>query len=100
MASKLRFHPDVVNDLADAIAWYDERSPGLGDRFRAAVNDRFDAIEANPQRFGFAFEDFRFARVFRFPYVVIFRSEESVTHIDGVFHTATDPAKWRRRMEP
>jgi hypothetical protein len=38
MASKLRFHPDVVTDLAEAIAWYDERSPGLGDRFRAAVN--------------------------------------------------------------
>ena len=98
MARKLRFHTQVVNDLADAIGWYEDRSVGLGDRFRAAVDDRFDAIVANAERFGFAFDDFRFARVSRFPYVVLFRIREDVVQVIGVFHAASDPDKWRRQM--
>lgn len=98
MASDLRFHPKVTDDLAGAIAWYDERGPGLGDRLRAAVDERLDAIAASPERFGRAFEDFRFARVKRFPYLVLFRIRQSVVQIVGVFHTASDPSKWRREM--
>lgn len=98
MAKKLRFHARVARDVADAIAWYEQRSPGLGDRFRAAVDDRFDAIQENPERFGVAFDDFRFARVFRFPYVVLFRVRTEAVHVVGVFHGASDPKKWRREM--
>jgi hypothetical protein len=58
MASVLRFHPGVVPDLAEAIAWYEQRSPGLGDQFRAAVDQRLDAVEVNPRGFGTAFEAF------------------------------------------
>lgn len=42
MADGLRFHTEVASDLPDAIAWFEERSVGLGNRFRAAVDARFD----------------------------------------------------------
>ena len=99
MARQLRFHPSVVPDLSDAIGWYDERSVGLGDRFRAAVDARFDDILEAPELFPRAFDDldFRFVRVLRFPYLVLYHIQEDTVFILGVFHSASDPAKWRRR---
>jgi len=99
MAEDLRFHPSVVSDLSEAIAWYDERSEGLGDRFRAAVDARFDDILEGPERFPRAFDDldFRFVRVRRFPYLVLYRIRKDAVIVLGVFHSASDPAKWRRR---
>jgi mannose-6-phosphate isomerase-like protein (cupin superfamily) len=44
MAKRLRFHPRVADDIAEAIAWYEGRSAGLGERFRSAVDVRFDEI--------------------------------------------------------
>ena len=97
MASTLRFHPQVVSDLTEAIDWYDERSDGLGNAFRAAVHDRLDSIEANPLLFGLADEALRFARLHRFPYLILFRLHaKDVVEIVGVFHAASDPQKWRR----
>ena len=99
MAEKLRFHPQVATDLSDAIAWYEERSFGLGNRFRATVDARFDDILKAPELFPRAFDDvdFRFARLPRFPYLVLYRIERDTVFVLGVFHSASDPAKWRRR---
>jgi hypothetical protein len=69
MADNLRFHPQVASDLADATGWYEQRSVGLGERLRAAVDARFDQILENPELFARAFDDvdFRFVRVRRCP---------------------------------
>lgn len=32
---KVEYHPDTVTDLNDAISYYNERLPGLGDEFRS-----------------------------------------------------------------
>jgi len=96
MAERLRFHPLVSSDLRGAIRWYDGISERLGDRFRAAVDARFDDIEAQPQRFPLAF-DVRYVQVKRFPYLVLFRQSESHVLIFGVFHAASDPEKWQKR---
>ena len=99
MADRLRFHPQVAADLSEAIAWYEERSVGLGDRFRAAVDARFGDILKTPELFARAFDDvdFRFVRVRRFPYLVLYRIREDIVYVLGVFHSASDPDKWRRR---
>jgi plasmid stabilization system protein ParE len=99
MARQLRFHPAVIPDLSEAIHWYDERSLGLGDRFRAAVDARFDDVLNAPELFSRAFDDLdvRFARIRRFPYLVLYRIHGDTVFVLGVFHSASDPAKWRRR---
>lgn len=33
----LDFHPDAEAELTEAARWYEERSPGLGDRFISVV---------------------------------------------------------------
>ena len=33
----------------------------------------------------------------KFPYLVLFRVRPNAVHVVGLFHSATDPKKWRRR---
>lgn len=97
MADRLRFHPLVATDLREATGWYDEIGVELGNRFRERVDARFDEVAEHSAQFARAFDDVRFARVERFPYLVLFREFAGVVSILGVFHGASDPKKWRRR---
>lgn len=99
MGDILRFHPRVVSDLSQALDWYEHRSAGLGNRFSAAFDHRLDAIERFASIFPFAFADLnlRFARLSKFPYLVIFRAKDERIDIIGLFHSASDPTKWQAR---
>jgi plasmid stabilization system protein ParE len=85
--------------LAEALNWYDSKSMALGDRFRAAVDAAFDAVEESPESYPFAISELRirFYRLRRFPYLVLYRIEESAIVVIGVRHGASDPKKWRER---
>jgi toxin ParE1/3/4 len=91
----------VPEDLIEALDWYDGKSVELGNRFRAAVDAAFDDIEVSPESFPLAFPDLRvrFYRLHRFPYLVLYRVDESAAIVIGVRHGASDPEKWRRRAE-
>ena len=97
MAEPLRFHPLVADDLEAAAAWYDEISIELGNRFRAAVDSRLDAVELRPESFGMVDPPLRAARVGRYPYLIVFEHSLVATEVLGVFHSASDPKKWRGR---
>ena len=99
--AKLRFTRCVPDDLAEALDWYHAKSPTLGDRFRAAVDAAFDAIENSPESFPLVFPELgvRLYRLRRFPYLVLYRVEKSAIIVIGVCHGASDPAKWRHRAE-
>ena len=99
MAKLLRYHPLVADDISAAIDWYEERSAGLGERFRSAVDARFDGIVDAPELFPCVFDDldYRFARIPKFPYLVLYRVRAEFVNVLGVFHSASDPAKWRGR---
>ena len=98
--NNLRFHPLVAEDLQEAFNWYEEQAAGLGGRFYSEVDARFGDIEIRPDIFGRAFEglEFRFAKLKKFPYLIIFRINESRIDILGVFHSASNPEKWRRAV--
>ena len=97
MADSLRFHPLVAEDLQAATKWYDDISVDLGNRFRRAVNSRFDAVESRPDLYGRVQNEIRATRVEGFPYLVVFEIFGDVAEVLGVVHSAADPAKWNRR---
>jgi hypothetical protein len=84
MVNTLRFHPLVSEDLKAAMSWYDGVGPDLGNRFREAVEVRFDSIEAYPESYGRLVDQLRAARIAGFPYLVIFefnsKSTESLAY--------------------
>ena len=42
------FHPDAYQDLLDAAIYYDQKQPGLGDRFSAIVEIAAQQIQTFP----------------------------------------------------
>ena len=97
MAEPLRFEPLVVEDLVAATKWYDEISVELGNRFRAAIDERFDSVELNPESYGRARGAIRAAMVRGFPYVILFEHGDGVITVLSVVHAASDPTKWGHR---
>lgn len=97
MNDAIRFHPQAPYDIADAISWYEEKSMPLANSFRAALREAFARIRLQPLTYGIVFDDVRVARVARFPYLVQYRIHSEVPVVLGVFHSASNPEKWRRR---
>ena len=99
MAKTRRYHPLVADDLATAVTYYDDISIALGNRFRAAVRDRIEAVTDRPESFGRIREECRAAMLDQFPYVVVFELQNQAVEILGVFHAASDQGKWFERSE-
>ena len=82
----------------DAAAdWYEQKRPGLGARFTAAVQQVFDRISANPQLHRVVLRDIRRAVVSGFPYCVYYRDRPTAVVVLSVFHTSRDPSVWQGR---
>ena len=97
MARTRRYHPSVVDDLAVAVAHYDNISVDLGNRFRSSVRSRIETITDRPDSFGCIHQQFRATMIERFPYVVLFEFEKETIHIVGIFHAASDRGAWLER---
>lgn len=92
------FTPTARTELIDAQDWYENEVPGLGRRFRTAVDAVVQRMSVNPRQFPVAYKNIRRARLRRFPYALMFviETDETVTVI-ACFHGSRDPAHWQRR---
>jgi hypothetical protein len=97
MARTRRYHPLVADDLAAAVAYYDDISVELGNRFRTSVRSRIEAITERPDSFGRVHQQLRAAIVDRFPYIILFEFDNETVAILGAFHAASDREHWSKR---
>jgi len=77
-------------ELLDAWIWYEERQPGLGDRFKNELYKRIYKIEQTPERYPERKKPYRETRVEIFPYLIIYRisKKEKLIIISSIFHTS------------
>lgn len=82
-------------ELLDAWDWYEEKQPGLGDRFLDEVNGMLKQIAKTPDRYPERKKKFREARIKVFPYLIICRvhNQRMIIAIGSVFHTSRSPKK-------
>ena len=92
------FTPAARAELVDAQDWYENEVPGLGRRFRAAVDAVVQSMSFNPRQFPVVYKSIRRALLRRFPYALMFvvETDETVTVI-ACFHGSRDPAHWQKR---
>jgi plasmid stabilization system protein ParE len=85
-------------ELIDAQDWYENEVPGLGRRFRAAVDAVIERMSTSPQQFPVIYKSVRRALLRRFPYALMFviEADETLTVI-ACFHGSRDPAQWQKR---
>jgi len=81
--------------LADAFLWYDKQQKGLGNEFLQEVFLTLDALTANPFLFTIRFSGkFRFGKINRFPYLIVYETFDDKIIINAVFHTNRNPSRF------
>ncbi|MVN22087.1 type II toxin-antitoxin system RelE/ParE family toxin [Mucilaginibacter arboris] len=83
------------NDLADTFAWYDKQQKGLGSEFLQEVFQSLNTIAENPFLFAIRFSGkFRFGKLNRFPYLIVYEIIGDQIIINAVFHTSRNSTRF------
>jgi plasmid stabilization system protein ParE len=100
----VRFSPEAVNEISDAIRWYEERHRGIGAAFVTAVDAAVEfvatwpgtgaPVAGAPQNL-----DIRRAPVGRFPYHLAYMVTGEVIHVLAVAHDRRRPLYWTGRVD-
>jgi plasmid stabilization system protein ParE len=95
---KLRLRPAAEADVAEAIRWYEEQAPGLGDRFLHSFEATLQRIAKNPRLYPEVLLRARRALFPRpFPYMVLYTIDEATISAYAVIHQARHPDRWKPR---
>ncbi len=93
-----RLLPAAQAELDEAIAWYTQQAPGLGDSFLVEFLRTIRLIERHPQGWHPLSSDTRRCRLRRFPYGVIDSQDAQGILIVAVAHLHRRPAYWQGRV--
>ena len=94
MTRPLLLRPEATAEIEEAREWYEQRRPGLGDEFMAAVREGLTAVEVAPQRYPIVRRDVRRAMLRRFPYSLLYIMEPDRTVVIACFHGKRNPRRW------
>ena len=84
-------------ELIEAQDWYEAEAPGLGRRFREAIDTLAERMSTNPRQFPVVFKSVRRALLRRFPYALFFVIDEQTLFVIACFHASRNPLQWQRR---
>ena len=85
-------------ELDDAIAWYAEQAPGLGDAFFIETLKTIQLIEQYSKAWHPLTPQIRRCRLRRFPYSVAYTQDGSDLLVVAIAHQHRKPSYWRARL--
>ncbi|HEV7239656.1 MAG TPA: type II toxin-antitoxin system RelE/ParE family toxin [Thermoanaerobaculia bacterium] len=97
MTRKLIVSREARADIAEAVAWFRDRSPSLPARFGLELDAAYSSILEHPEMYPLVYRNFRRNLLQRFPYSIFYVVEPSSVLIVGVVHQARDESTWKRR---
>ena len=98
----VKVHSAARRELADAMAWYEERCAGLGLDLLAEFEIAAARLRRHPELCRrYARTDYRQQRMERFPYRLYFLELAESFWIAAIAHGAREPDYWKeRKPEP
>lgn len=93
-----RFLSPAQQDLAEATAYYEKASPGLGLDFLDESERTIGRILLNPEVWTAVAEHHRRCRTRRFPYGLHYTIERDVVIITAVMDLRRNPEIWKKRL--
>ena len=97
---RLVFRPEAAEEILEARAWYDARSPGLGDQFARSVDAAVRVAREMPFAHPPLERGYRHVILRRFPYSIIYLPGESELLVVSCFHHKRRPFSWREGSDP
>jgi hypothetical protein len=88
---QIHLQEEAIIDIQNSYFWYESQLKNLGEEFLEELYVIFEKLKQNPQYFGYSFDEFRDARLNRFPYLVIFKIEGNKVYINSVRHIRRTP---------
>ncbi len=99
MSYSLRLRRAAQLDLEDAVLWYEDKQPGLGDRFLTSVREATERICERPELYVEVDPMIRRAPIRRFPYWVIYTSDGATVTVLAVVDSRQDPEYIKLRFD-
>jgi toxin ParE1/3/4 len=98
-AANVEFHRLARKDYDDGFDWFAARSIATAQRFKLAVDEAVRRIVDAPLSLPKLSGEYRWVRVTRFPYMIVFRvrGPDDVV-VAAVAHTSRRPGYWRHRQ--
>ncbi len=95
----LNFSYHALSDVDEAVAFYEGQQPGLGERFRLAVESAAGLISAQPGIGGrVGRRQVRRLLVVRFPFSLVYAVRNRVAEVYAVPHHHARTSNWLRRL--
>lgn len=91
------FHPEALNEYAEAVRYYTEQRVEVAQAFINAIEDTVSRIRESPTRYTAIEEDVRRCMARRFPYGVLYTIEPDYILILAIVHCSREPGYWKRR---
>lgn len=82
----------VYEELDRVFGYYEERQPGLGERFLDDWEHAMDHLEKRPYIHQIQFRKFRSIQFSRFPFLIIYKIEKESILIYKLIHAKRNPA--------
>ena len=98
--AKLRFHPEVLEDIRNTKDWYDRQADGLGTDFVNELEAVFQRIQRNPRQFPQFSGPIHRGILPRFPFAVLFIPSSAGSLVLAVMHQHRRPGFWRDCVPP
>lgn len=91
--------PLANQDIKETAFWYNSKQKGLGKRFVQELRSKVLYICKDPLTIAVRYDEVRCVMLDSFPYMIRFTmdSHQKMIIIAGVFHTALDPERWKKR---
>ena len=95
---RIEFLDPAKKEFAEAIAWYNQESEGLGYRFAAEVRRTLSRILQHPHAWPPISKRTRRCRTSGFPYGVIYQIRDDVILVVSIMHLHRHPDSWKSRL--
>lgn len=90
--------PKALQEVQEAVDYYEDQQPGLGVRFEATLNGYLTKLETNPF-YRVRYENVHCLPMREFPYMLHFTVDENrmTVTVRSVMHTSKSPENWKKR---
>jgi len=97
LSPTLRFLPEAVKELEEAVLWYRKQTPFLGNQFTTAFESTIERMIQFQDAFPLYRKSVRRALIPKFPYGIFYVQGINSIQILAVFHLKQDPHKLNKR---
>lgn len=94
---EIEFHPDVAKEIKSSYQWYQNKAEGLGEDFLSELETGYQAIRELPNTWPKFERGFRRFLLSKFPFSIIYQSNEEVVFIVAIMHNSREPGYWIKR---